>query len=129
MALTDAWIEERDHEIELPRDPAGARVKPLAHATFTDLVHFLLRVEGPKRKEGRARAEEGGARQEGRHAAALGGWRDELEAADPQPGEEITVRGARAYYTKGWEKLDEMAIRFGIDPKAVLRGTNQACLP
>ena len=123
VALTDAWIEERDHEIELPCDPAGGRVKPLAHATFTDLVHFLLRVEGPKRKDGQsgaARAAAARKKKEAAAAAASGGWRDELEAADPQPGEEITVRGARAYYTKGREKLDEIAKRFEVDPKAVL---------
>jgi SWI/SNF-related matrix-associated actin-dependent regulator of chromatin subfamily A member 5 len=122
VALTDAWIEERDHEIELPCDPAGGRVKPLAHATFTDLVHFLLRVEGPKRKDGQSAQRAAAARKkkEAAAAAAGGGWRDELEAADPQPGEEITVRGARAYYTKGWEKLDEVAKRFDVDLKAVL---------
>ena len=121
VALTDAWIEERDHEIELPCDPAGGRVKPLAHATFTDLVHFLLRVEGPKRKDGQSAQRAAAARKKKEAAAAAtgGGWRDELEAADPQPGEEITVRGARAYYTKGWEKLDEVARRFAVDPKAV----------
>ena len=121
VALTDAWIEERDHEIELPCDPAGGRVKPLAHATFTDLVHFLLRVEGPKRKDGQSAQRAAAARRKKEAAAAAmgGGWRDELEAADPKPGEEITVRGARAYYTKGWEKLDEVAKRFAVDPKAV----------
>ena len=45
VALTDAWIQERDHEIDLPLDGGGGRSKPLAHATFTDLVHFLLRAE------------------------------------------------------------------------------------
>ena len=53
VALTDAWIEPRDHDLTLPCDPTGVRTKPLAHATFTDLVHFLLRVEAaPKRPGG-----------------------------------------------------------------------------
>ena len=117
VALTDAWIEERDHEIELPVDPGGGRSKPLAHATFTDLVHFLLRVEGPKRKEGRGRKKKDADKKDA-DAGPSGGWEDELEAADPSPGDEVAVRGGhRAYYTKGWEKLDEVAIQRGIDPK------------
>ena len=103
VALTDAWIEERDHEIELPVDPGGGRSKPLAHATFTDLVHGSCASRAPSAR--RPRAEEEGRRQEGRRRRSPGGWEDELEAADPSPGDEVAVRGGhRAYYTKGWEK-------------------------
>ena len=127
VALTDAWIEERDHEIELPCDPAGGRVKPLAHATFTDLVHFLLRVEGPKRKDVR-RKKKDAVGPSGGPSPPVGaaGLADELEAADPQPGDEIEVRGVRAYYTKGWEKLDDVA-RNGSTwtPRTCWRGTSR----
>ena len=95
MALTDAWIEERDHEIELPIDPAGGRTKPLAHATFTDLVHFLLRMEGPKRKDVRRKKKDAVGPSGGPSGGGGGGggWEEELENADPQPGDEIEVGG------------------------------------
>ena len=128
VALTDAWIEERDHEIELPCDPTGVRVKPLAHATFTDLVHFLLRVEGPKRAPGSTggRSKEAARRKKDaeRNVNRQPGisWQAELEQLDPKPGDELTLSDSvtKVYYTKGWEKLDEVAKRFGVDPKTLL---------
>jgi hypothetical protein len=49
VAITDVWIEDRDTELELPL--GNGSVKALAYATFTDLVHFLLRTEGPKKNQ------------------------------------------------------------------------------
>ena len=49
IAITDVWIEDRDTELELPL--GNGSVKALAYATFTDLVHFLLRTEGPKKNQ------------------------------------------------------------------------------
>jgi SWI/SNF-related matrix-associated actin-dependent regulator of chromatin subfamily A member 5 len=135
VALTDAWIEERDHEIDLPLDGGGGRSKPLAHATFTDLVHFLLRVEGPKRKDTKkarpkpkesSAAAGGGAG--GAPAAAPTSWEEEIIEANPQPGDEITVRGVKAYYTLGSQRLDEVAKAKGVDAKELL-GWNKPDLP
>ena len=130
VALTDAWIEERDHEIELPIDPAGGRTKPLAHATFTDLVHFLLRMEGPKRKDVRRKKKDAVGPSGGPSGGGGGGggWEEELENADPQPGDEIEVGGVKAYYTKGWEKLDDVARKYDMDPKDLL-AWNKPSLP
>ena len=119
VALTDAWIEERDHEIDLPLDTAG-RSKPLAHATFTDLVHFLLRMEGPKKNARKGRRPKDAAAAAAAAAAGAGAgaartWEDEAEELDPQPGDTITLGGVDAYYTKGSMKLDEVAEKLGLD--------------
>ena len=81
------YIQERDHDIELPLDGGGGRSKPLAHATFTDLVHFLLRMEGPKRKDAKrvkkvVAVGPGGAPVPGGGGAPVAAmtWEEEMEA-------------------------------------------------
>jgi hypothetical protein len=122
VALTDAWIEERDHEIELPLDPTpNGRSKPLAHATFTDLVHFLLRQEGPKRKDAAAAARR--RKKEATPGSASNGqssWEEEIEEMDPQPGDTLTIAGVKVYFTAGSQKLDEIAQLNGLEPKDLL---------
>ena len=90
------------------RHRPGAGSKPLAHATFTDLVHFLLRVEGPEkeREDGPTTA---GRRGGGRGAQAAGRRRrrgagvarTRLEELDPQPGDTITLGGVARVLHEG----------------------------
>ena len=121
VALTDAWIEERDHEIDLPLDGGGGRSKPLAHATFTDLVHFLLRMEGPKRKDvkkPKPKPKDPTSTTTG--PAPMLSWEEEIIHADPKPGDTIVAGGVRAYYTLGSQRLDEVAKAKNIDAKDLL---------
>ena len=91
VAITDHWIEERDAELELPVEN-GTRTKPLAHATFTDLVQFLLRNEGPKK---------GGKKKKKTKAVE--------EFQEPQPGELLEMRGVLCYYTRSGENVGMIA--------------------
>ena len=124
VALTDAWIEERDHEIELPVDPGGGRSKPLAHATFTDLVHFLLRVEGPKRKEGRGRKKKDADKKDA-DAGPSGGGRTSSRRRTRAPGTRWRCEAATARTTrKGGRSWTRWRSSAGSTRRTCSRGTS-----
>jgi len=102
VAITDHWIEDRDAELELPVEN-GTRTKPLAHATFTDLVQFLLRNEGPKK---------GGKKKKKSKAS------DEL--IEPQPGELLEMRGVLCYYTRNGENVAAVSEMHNVDWKDII---------
>ena len=102
VAITDHWIEERDAELELPVEN-GTRTKPLAHATFTDLVQFLLRNEGPKK---------GGKKKKKLKSVE--------EDAAPQPGELLEMRGVLCYYTRSGENVANVAEMHKVDWRDII---------
>ena len=87
-------------------------------------------MEGPKRKDVRRKKKDAVGPSGGPSGGGGGGggWEEELENADPQPGDEIEVGGVKAYYTKGWEKLDDVARKYDMDPKDLL-AWNKPSLP
>lgn len=97
VAITDHWIEERDAELDLPVEN-GTRTKPLAHATFTDLVQFLLRNEGPKK---------GGKKKKKSKNVA--------EVFNPQPGDLLEMRGVLCYYTRNGENVAAVSDMHNVD--------------
>ena len=117
VAITDVWIEDRDTELELPL--GNGSVKALAYATFTDLVHFLLRTEGPKKnqKKGKKKKPEE-VENELINDAIMEEEAEEEEA--PEAGEDAVIRGAVAYYTKRNESVDEIARERGLDARDIV---------
>ena len=117
VAITDVWIEDRDIELELPL--VNGTVKALAYATFTDLVHFLLRTEGPKKnqKKGKKKKPED-AETDITNDTSIEEGEEEDEA--PEAGEDAVIRGAVAYYTKMNESVEEIARERGLDARDIV---------
>jgi hypothetical protein len=117
VAITDVWIEDRDTELELPL--VNGTVKALAYATFTDLVHFLLRTEGPKKnqKKGKKKKPED-AETDITNDTTIEEGEEEDEA--PEAGEDAVIRGAVAYYTKMNESVEEIARERGLDARDIV---------
>ena len=117
VAITDVWIEDRDTELELPL--GNGSVKALAYATFTDLVHFLLRTEGPKKnqKKGKKKKLEE-VENDTINDATI---EDDIgEEETPEAGEDAMIRGAVAYYTRKNESIDEIARERGLDARDIV---------
>ena len=80
-------------------------------------------MEGPKRKESKGGSARDSKRKRddrkggGVDGAAMAGVVDVDFDLDTQPGDEVTLRGVRAYYTCGSQRLDEVAKEQGLDPK------------
>ena len=115
VAITDVWIQERDTELELPS--GNGTSKALAYATFTDLVHFLLRTEGPKKNQKKGKKKKVDGNETAGGALQI---EDDDQEEEPEAGEDCLIRGAVAYYAKKNESVDEIARDRSLDARDIV---------